>query len=274
LFYPYSIFEELRKLSKDASVQPTLGPAHYELLLHFAQHPNTSAYELSPIRQGIQNEKDYSNTKNRIRRLHGMKLIEKFDNNLNKHNANYYKLSVYGLYYLIAKGEALSHTLMRVILKNYGDHPLFSFFLYPYVGQNSLLAIFDSHIFSAIFSYLHELCKKLQKTADTWDRTKVILDPDRNKIEFIVIDDISEFLKSEKPFNNTPMSLKELKLAIFRYHCQTSAFELIHSIISVYTGRSSAVNILTKDERFMQALEMTKEHFGNMYKLFMNTKST
>src|SRR5207248_2747879 len=105
------------------------------------------------------------------RRLNEMKLIEKIDNSLNKHNANYYKLSIYGIYYLIANGKALSHSLKKVTLKNYGDHPLFHFFLYPYVRCNSLLEITDSAIFSAIYSYLHELCKKIQETSDEMHHT-------------------------------------------------------------------------------------------------------
>ena len=111
-------------------------------------------------------------------------------------------------------------------------------------------------------------------------RTKAILTlRGKNKYEFIVRDGdsdepiiyVDEFLIGNKYI---PLSVKEMDLKIFQFYCQTRAFDLIHSIISIFIGRSSAlVDILAKDERFVQALEKTKEHFNNMYKLFPLTQN-
>lgn len=135
------------------------------LLYHFAANPATSAYDISPVRLDKKNEKDYRDTKDRIKRLKDLQFIEATKKpKPNVHRARYLKLSERGIYYLMANNSSLPYGVLKSLLKNCGDHLLFHYFLYPYIKRDTLLKISDSAIFSHTFSYLRDCCKTVQET--------------------------------------------------------------------------------------------------------------
>jgi hypothetical protein len=162
---PYLQFRlwDLQKLSNMSNSSIRLGPRQYMLLYHFAENPATSAYDISPVRQDKKNEKDYRDTKDRIKRLNDLQFVEA-TKKPNVHRARYLKLSDRGIYYLIANNSSLPHGILKSLLENYGDHLLFHYFLIPYIKRETLLKISDSAIFSHTFSYLHDCCKTVQET--------------------------------------------------------------------------------------------------------------
>ncbi|MDP9289187.1 MAG: hypothetical protein M3P08_13455 [Thermoproteota archaeon] len=93
-----------------------------------------------------------------------MALTEDVPKTNNIHKAKCSKLSEKGIYYLIANNSGLPYGVLKSLLKNYGDHLLFHYFLYPYIKPDTLLKIRDSAIFSHTFSYLHDCCKTVQET--------------------------------------------------------------------------------------------------------------
>jgi hypothetical protein len=161
--YPYTdiSFEQLRELSETSNIKSPLGHRQHELLQYFVDHPGTTAYEISPVRKKGQKQRDYRNTKNQIRRLHELKLIEKINKKISTHEANYYRLGLCGIYYLILNNK-VSYDIAKALLRNYGNNCLFHFFLYPYVDQSSLLQITESSIISIIFNYLRECFQKIE----------------------------------------------------------------------------------------------------------------
>lgn len=111
---------------------------------------------------------DYSNANKYLRSLNGLGLIEidkerTEDRIRNKNREKYYKLSKHGIYTLIVSNENLPFNIVKNVIMNHKDHILFGFFVFPYIESETLLKITDSIIFSRIFSYLHECCKRIDE---------------------------------------------------------------------------------------------------------------
>jgi hypothetical protein len=163
---------DLQTLSNLSNNSITLGRRQLMILYHFAENPGTSAYDISPV----SNKKDYKTTqksyndytdaRRRIKRLEDLELIEKVEKS-NIHKAQYYELSERGLYYIISNNLRLQfgqYDIFYHLFKNYGNHPLFQYFLYPCIERDTLSKIRDTAIYSHVFSYLHDCCKKVEET--------------------------------------------------------------------------------------------------------------
>ncbi|HKG86885.1 MAG TPA: response regulator, partial [Nitrososphaeraceae archaeon] len=109
----FDLYKELKKLDPDVKVCFLTASQKY--------HEDFSGRE---HRLGAKN-RDYRNTKKRIQRLHKLNLIERVHDLGGKHKRIYYKLSKYGVYYLIASPKVLAPGFLTGLLKNYGDHQLF-----------------------------------------------------------------------------------------------------------------------------------------------------
>jgi hypothetical protein len=158
--YPYLLFDDLQKMSKAVNgIQ--LGNRQYELLQDCAESPDTWAYKLSPVRKYEARNRDYRNTRNQIQRLYELNLIEKTHSSKSKHKRVLYRLSKFGVYYMLASPKILGPRLLTEILKNYGDNMLFHLLLYPYIKLETLIQIIDSGLLQRIALYLHECCRKL-----------------------------------------------------------------------------------------------------------------
>ena len=98
------------------------------LLHHFAEHPGTSAYDITPVKKMKRhNDNEYRKRKYSAQRLRKMQPTEDVPKTNNIHKAKCSKLSRKGIYYLIANNSALPYGILKSLLKNYGDHSLFLF---------------------------------------------------------------------------------------------------------------------------------------------------
>jgi hypothetical protein len=163
-----------KKKNRNNSI--TLGPRQYELLYYFAQNPDTSAYNISPVAGKEEKIRDikkqaYKDAGNRIERLEDLGLIKEVTEevikkksvtkkNPNPHGAHYYRLSECGIHYIITNNISLKHGILMSLLEHYGGHPLFRYFLYPCIERDTLLKIDDTAIFDHVFSYLHDCYKR------------------------------------------------------------------------------------------------------------------
>jgi hypothetical protein len=82
----------------------------------------------------------------------------------NPHEAHYYRLSEHGVHYIITNNINLKYDILKGLLKNYGDHPLFRYILYPCIKRDTLLKIGDSAIFDHAFSYLYDCYQRVEDT--------------------------------------------------------------------------------------------------------------
>jgi hypothetical protein len=76
---------------------------------------------------------------------------------------------------IITNNISLKHGILKSLLKNYVDYPLFRYFLYPCIEWDTHLKIGDTTIFDHAFSYLYDCCKKAEtrstikhKEKSTW----------------------------------------------------------------------------------------------------------
>jgi hypothetical protein len=147
------------------------------ILYRFAENPVISAYDISPVKRNKKSNSNYKDTRNRIKRLEDLGLIEKVtecENVPNIHKAQYHKLSTRGIYYIISNNLRLQYGQYDIsinLLKNYVDHPLFQHFLYPCIEHETLLKLGDTAIFSHVFSYLYDCCKKVEETVHMINNT-------------------------------------------------------------------------------------------------------
>jgi hypothetical protein len=163
---------DLKTLSNLSNNSITLGRRQLMILYYFAENPGTSAYDISPVinkkdyKATQKSYNDYTDARRRIKRLKDLELIEKVEKS-NIHDAQYHKLSERGIYYIISNNLRFQfgqYDIFYHLFKNYGDHPLFQYFLYPCIERNTLSKIRDTAIFSHVFSYLHDCCKKVEET--------------------------------------------------------------------------------------------------------------
>ena len=175
-------FDELCNTAKYVSFLKKLkstkkrSASDYMLLLHFAVYPATSAYNyttplsLQSTRSSASLSEDtwldkscrseYKDAKNQIPRLIKLGLIEQLDQP-NVHKAKKCRLTKFGVYFVVE--SLLTPALFRNLLMGYGDDPIFRFFIYPLLNQDTLLRLRDDHgtFLSLMCSYLHSCCEEL-----------------------------------------------------------------------------------------------------------------
>jgi hypothetical protein len=178
-------FVELCNIAKYVSLlKPKLKPtkkrsaSDYMLLLHFAVYPATSAYNYatplsvqSTRSSGSLSEdtwldkssrSEYKDAKNQIPRLIKLGLVEQLDQP-NVHKAKKCRLTKFGVYFVVESTSKLTPALFRNLLMGYHDDPMFRFFIYPLLNQDTLLRLKDDHdtFLSLMCSYLHNCCEEL-----------------------------------------------------------------------------------------------------------------
>jgi len=158
------------------------------ILVYFASHPASSAYEfadpsLSRSARSPSSSKDpwlhrhiaslYRDAQNQTRRLTKLKLIEDVAGQRSLHKAKYYRLSKYGVYYVLGK-VPLTSVVVKNLLRYYNDHPLFQYFVYPWITNDTLLSISSDSIFffSQLSTYLRYCLDSVKDTIDVLDVTQ------------------------------------------------------------------------------------------------------
>lgn len=181
----YNIAKRVYSLYNIAKRVYSLSPNNNLLLLHFAVHPVRSAYDFADpallrSAKSSSNPKDtwlqrytaslYRDTKNQTSILTKLKLLEEVMGHPSPRKTKYYKLSKYGLYYVLAE-LSLTSVIVKNLLRNYGDHPLFQYFIYPWLRQDTLLTVSADSIFffSQLSSYLRDCCTTLKDAVDYID---------------------------------------------------------------------------------------------------------
>lgn len=105
----------------------------------------------------------YKNVHKRIQKLYESNLIEKVNKKQNeetKHGAIFYKLTSFGIFYLV---KNLPLNVMQILL-NYKNDELFVYFLYPYIKPETIERINDTSIIGYIRIYLKKCCEEISKT--------------------------------------------------------------------------------------------------------------
>jgi hypothetical protein len=168
MVYPYFGFKlhDLETLSNLSNTSIRLGTRQYELLCYFVEKPGGSAYDIGRV----STKNAYRVARRRIQKLKDWKLLE-VTKHPTIHDGHYYKLSADGVYHIIANKDSLKYGILNNLIKNYWDHPLFQYFLYPCIEQETLLKLRDSAIFSHIFSYLHDCCQLVKDTINMISHT-------------------------------------------------------------------------------------------------------
>ncbi|GEM_PF-2404834 len=158
------------------------------LLVYFASHPASSAYEFadpSLVRsaRSSNSSKDtwlhrhtaslYRDAQNQTRRLTKLKLIEEVAVQTSLHKAKHYKLTKYGVYCIIEK-VPLTSVVVKSLLRYYKDHPLFQYFIYPWIMNDTLLSISgnSTSFFSQLSSYFRYCLEAVKDTIDVLDLTQ------------------------------------------------------------------------------------------------------
>ena len=94
------------------------------------------------------------------------------------HGAIYYKLTDFGVYYVIKNTQDLFNYfslefLLKDLIKNYEQNILFTTFLYPYIGVQSILYLRGTGHLQATWRYLRDCCNEIDeiiKDVETMER--------------------------------------------------------------------------------------------------------
>jgi hypothetical protein len=162
----------------------SLKPMDPLILLHFAVQPETSAYEFADpsrirsAKSAIKNVKwlvkqsksMYRDAQNQTRKLTKLKLIEEVVGPQSSHKAKHYKLTTYGVYYIISKVH-LTSVVLKNLLIHYSEHPLFQFFIYTWIRNDTLSKISadSTFFFSQLSTYLLYCLDVIKDTIDNLD---------------------------------------------------------------------------------------------------------
>jgi hypothetical protein len=183
LIFPYlpsdpQLLTELCDIAKYVS-SLELKPKYYDLLLQFAVYPSTSAYEYArPVPlpsdakgrgkwRSKEGDREYRDAKNQIPKLIKLRLIERIPEHPKLSRAKKCKLTNNGVYVVMA--PRLTQALASNLLRDYGDHPMFRFFLYPMISVDTLsrlTGVSREYIFRHLCSYLHDCCEEVKDAND------------------------------------------------------------------------------------------------------------
>jgi hypothetical protein len=151
---------QIEELANFAMSQATLGLVELEFLKYFAESQSLSTYDIYALRKRS-SPMIYKNVHSRVTRLYELRFIEKIEKE-SLRGAKYYKLSTFGIFYLIYNINTFNNTLLltKNILLNHGDNILFKEFFGLIVDINTVLK--SSPIFvMCVRDYLHDCCQEI-----------------------------------------------------------------------------------------------------------------
>lgn len=257
------IKEYISEVSKYKRVQ--LGNTEKYFLNEIIVGGQKSAYNLFSILKShsVRNSMEYKNVYKRVKRLQELNLIEEAEdagnNNKSKRGSIYYKLTSFGLFYVIAELVQDLSVNLREILGRYGDSIIFESLLYPYFEKDTLMHA-STRLYFAIIQYLQECCYTTLKMCDS-------------------IQAGARTIAEE----NKDASIKQLEVDL-QWYVRSLAFKLVtkndefyrhitltsEDRIKIYDhSQRASISILTKDKRFMQLLKMVAKEFEDGYNEIM-----
>jgi hypothetical protein len=154
------------------------------------------------------------------------------------------RLTKFGVYSVIESRSKLTPSLFRNLLMYYGDHPVFQFFVYTLLNQDTLLRLRDDRgtFLSLMASYLSDCCEEVKNTNLYMDMDRHPNRPDAPSTKF----------KVYKAFKEDHVRLVQ---------------RLISSTLLDYSITSDILKALGQDNKFREAVEDTKIKFDKSYNL-------
>lgn len=241
-----------------------LDPTSLAVLIRFAACKFTSAYQ---VYKYLDNDKDdyviatkkmknkahfiaYKNVSEKVQKLYSLGLIKVAKDEDTKHDAIYYRLTPYGLFYLFWKNSVLVLLHGREIFKNYKNDKLFHLFLYPCL-TNLLDQIQNREVFDHIIDYLDKVCNTIigiinaymsKEKVKLFSWKKLLASDFLNDtlLEYLNLGLDLKWLDSENPLIEKKVRENMIKIS-----------GKVHSII-IMTDRKDKkkLNVIADDERF------------------------
>lgn len=144
----------------------SINPLHREILQYISVNPGSTAYHM--YRKGaVGKDYDDRSVRRHVSGLEKLGLIERVNKEPIQHKAKPCRLTTSGIAYLIMKREIMYNDIIRGILKNYGNNPLFQIFVYSYIGEQTLLQLTSFNSLSPLALYLYECCRELNDAVNT-----------------------------------------------------------------------------------------------------------
>ena len=247
-----------------------LDPISLLVLIRFAVNKFTSAYQVYTY---LDNDKDeyviatkqmknkahfiaYKNVNEKVQNLYSLGLIEVAKDEDTKHDAIYYRLTPYGIFYLFWKNSILVLVHGREIFKQYKNDKLFQLFLSSMRG--SLHQIQSKAIFDDIIDYLNKICNTIIETIDNhiskekirlYSWKKLLASNDRNDI---LLDYLNLGLNLQWLDSETPQIEKRKQENMIKISGKG------HSIIIMTDSKDKKKLILKADDERFHEFELRK----------------
>ena len=178
--HPIRSYGYISVLRENYRKKPELDHISLNILEQFAWEKCLSAYgihkKLNSSSDRYYRKMAYKNLNKRVHELFSLGLIERTSHGkiVNYHNAEYYRLTEYGVYRLflnrlssivvnqfnLRKSQEISINMLT-FFNNYQNSTLFKLFIFPYFEKQTLIAIWN-YLFFDLYCYLGESCHRIQ----------------------------------------------------------------------------------------------------------------
>lgn len=173
------IYAIISLVSKWTNREIVIGNIEHQILQLLAERPY-SIYKIMSYFKNTNRPMDYKNAFRRAQKIIKLELIQEIESAKSEstHGAIFYRLSEFGLYYLIrnTRSSLVLHLtltqLFKLVLKSYKDNILFSTVLYPYFEISTLLNLCGTLQIGAIWQYLRACCEQIEKAIGTVNKTQ------------------------------------------------------------------------------------------------------
>jgi len=218
------------------------------------KHGSFSAYKIYSHLKDIEDFIAYKNVHLKIRKMFSCGLIEEVEGKY-FHGAKFYRISPNGWFNLILRGVFNYAPICKLaITKYYDDNIIFKTFIYPYFEKKTLRQFPDS----TIGLYLYNCCQTTVLSIEAWK-------PDGEKIFEVSEDKILEDIIKGK----YSMGILDINESIAdELDLQIKSF-LFEQIIT----NSRMQSVLSKDKKFMAAIENIEKQFRREYSKLMELKN-
>jgi hypothetical protein len=104
----------------------------------------------------------YKNIHKHVQKLYSLKFLQK-KGNVGKHGSVFYKLSSFGIYFLLRKEKNLNLSDAKILFEHHKNDILFETFLYHYFQKDTIVKIMknDDRVFSYVLHYLNQCCNEI-----------------------------------------------------------------------------------------------------------------
>jgi len=238
------------------SINSKLGLTEFEIyLLHqIGTKEFISTYKLYSDLKSTEYSVAYKNIHKRIKKFYSQNLIEKIEKKDIRHGSIYYKLTSFGLVYILfIFPPSLNLDIITdkknyilEIVKHYKNDSFCKLFISSFWDMKNLQLVNDTEISANIIDYIR-LCA--------------------NEIRLIVDIDDTDYLYYERKVYNATRRINETLEAL--------AIKIMKDSSKSIKSKNNDINksdiyLLIKDKKFCQFLNQVKRQFDNDYDIFIN----